>query len=252
MPERAPLSPLLWALVIGLGVALRIYAFAQNTRLQGDVNLLALTAREYAESGDLYYPLKYTSPPYVPYAALREPATQHPLLVPWLAGIACRLWGTDDAFAILKLLSAAGCILHWLLAAALAWRYCGAYAWLPIFLTAFSPLVVDYSANGSPYITAAALMLFPFLWLLRRRSPGAAVCAALGLLCGVGFQIHGFFLAILAGCLWAVSRAKPARAILRAFLLLAVFLFSLVPTVIWSWRHTGMWLCASTLQHPAG
>ncbi len=252
MSARRFFSSLTWLLIIGAGIGLRLYSFHQNTRLHGDVNLLALTAREYAISGDLYYPMKYASPPYLPYHALREPATQHPLLLPWLAGLLCRLLQSDDAFGVLKILSSLGGILLWLLAMALAKRCGGDAAWLPIFLTAVSPLIVDYSANGSPYIAAAALMLAGLIFLTRRRAASFTSIAALGLLCGIGFQTHGFFLAVFAGSLWAIGRSQKHKALRRIALFLVIFGLSLAPSIVWSLRHTGAWFFASTLHHPAG
>ena len=47
-----------WSAIV-LGILLRVASIWWNDRLLGDVNLFALTAREYAESGELNYPMKY-------------------------------------------------------------------------------------------------------------------------------------------------------------------------------------------------
>lgn len=91
--------------ILGLALALRVASFGWNTRLQGDVNLFALTAREMATHHRLYYPMKYEYSDHVEYLTLANPATQHPPLYPFLAGVLGWVFDTDDTFFLLKLLT---------------------------------------------------------------------------------------------------------------------------------------------------
>jgi hypothetical protein len=90
---------------LALGVAARINSYNANDRLQGDVNLFALTACEFVESGRLFYPFKYDFSSHVTYQQLSDPATQHPPLWPLFAGLSARVFHSHDSFSVLKFLS---------------------------------------------------------------------------------------------------------------------------------------------------
>src|SRR5437867_1722743 len=96
----------LLAVILLAGLVLRVASFRWNSRLQGDVNLFALTAREFVEHARLTYPMKYEFSDHVAYKVLHSPASEHPLLVPFLAGVAGKVFRTDDTFFILKILCA--------------------------------------------------------------------------------------------------------------------------------------------------
>ncbi|MDD2696519.1 MAG: hypothetical protein PHD58_11400, partial [Anaerolineales bacterium] len=84
------------ALSIGLilaGICLRLASYQWNRRLYGDINLFALTARQFALYGRWEYPMKYDYSPNVPYLTLNTPASQHPPLWPLLGGMTARLIG---------------------------------------------------------------------------------------------------------------------------------------------------------------
>lgn len=87
-----------FALVIGSTV--RIASFNWNDRLQGDVNLFALTAREFVIHSRLYYPMKFEYSDNVKYQVLQSPASQHPPLWPFMCGLLGKVLHTDDTFLI--------------------------------------------------------------------------------------------------------------------------------------------------------
>jgi len=78
--------PLVWS-IAALAIGLRVASLGWNDRLQGDVNLFALTAREVARNGRLVYPMRYEYSDRVPYLSFETPATQHPPLWPFSAGL---------------------------------------------------------------------------------------------------------------------------------------------------------------------
>ncbi|MDH4209458.1 MAG: hypothetical protein OEV76_11335, partial [Anaerolineae bacterium] len=69
------------------GSALRIASFHWNDRLQGDVNLFALAAREFVNHSRLYYPMKIEYSDQVEYRALQAPADYHPPLWSFVGGL---------------------------------------------------------------------------------------------------------------------------------------------------------------------
>ena len=87
IPIANCLSPVTLSLLLLAGVALRVASFAWNQRLQGDVNLFLLTAREFVQHDRLYYPLKWEFSDHVAYKALVCLSSQHPPLWPFAAGI---------------------------------------------------------------------------------------------------------------------------------------------------------------------
>ena len=64
--------------LVCLALGLRASSFQWNDQLQGDVNLFALTAREFRHSGELRYPIKYEFSDQVPYCeAISEQLRSH-------------------------------------------------------------------------------------------------------------------------------------------------------------------------------
>ena len=89
--QRLVLAVVLVCLAFGL----RASSFQWNDQLQGDVNLFALTAREFRHSGELRYPIKYEFSDQVPYCEARSVASQHPPLFPFAGGLLARVLDTD-------------------------------------------------------------------------------------------------------------------------------------------------------------
>jgi hypothetical protein len=220
--------------IAALAIGLRVASLGWNDRLQGDVNLFALTAREVARNGRLVYPMRYEYSDHVPYLSFETPATQHPPLWPFSAGLLARALGSDDTFAVLKGLSfVAGLLLLW----SVLRIGRGRAAWLlALLFMAVSPLLVDYSANGSPY-AAIALALLRASWLLARLEPerlGAA--AGAGVLASLTVQAHGMalFLPLAFGVPLLLRRAFRAT-----FVFAATGTLVALPFVVWNMRTFG-------------
>jgi hypothetical protein len=253
MRFKLSLSMLVLAGIILVGLALRLASYSWNTRLYGDVNLFALAAREYALHGELQYPMKYEFSDNVPYLAMTTPASQHPPLWSCLGGEIARLAGSADTFGVLKMLGlvcGTGLLfsvfslsrrleMHGEVLAALA-------------LACLSPVLVDFSANGSMYILSAWVIVLASLLLLRfdpyRWSHGLLA----GLLCGLGYLVHSSLLLLPAAFLlpfiadrrysWIPSPSKTDKTQLRrrlsglgAFLL--AFAASLSPWLLWNYHN---------------
>ncbi len=151
--------------IFAAGIFLRIWSFTQNTRLYGDVNLFALTARQLAWSGRLEYPLKYDFTPQSPYLTLASPASQHPPFWPLLGAILARLWESQDTFLMLKSLSLVVGMCLWLAFLPKRTQVLTPSKFLPFALMAVSPWIVDFSTNASPYILIALiLVLAEWMW----------------------------------------------------------------------------------------
>ena len=65
-------------LILLAGIILRLISFGWNDRLQGDINLFALTAREFVLNDRLFYPMKFEYSDNVEYITLASPASQPP------------------------------------------------------------------------------------------------------------------------------------------------------------------------------
>ncbi len=203
-----------------VGSALRIWAVAWNDRLQGDVNLFALSARELAEAGTLRYPMKYEYSDAVAYCAPYSTASQHPPLFPFAAGILARGAGTDETFSALKLLSLAGGLTLLASVARRALSGTSAGALSTLAFVGLSPTLVDFSGNGSPYVWAAWLLLASTEVVRRTDRLGVRGGAWAGLLAGIAPQIHSALAAIPVGLVvvgWLDRRRLSPRAVASFF-----------------------------------
>jgi hypothetical protein len=227
-------------LALSSSLLLRVASFQWNDRLQGDVNLFALTAREFVLHNRLYYPMKYEFSENVEYLALQSPASQHPPLWPFMAGILGKIFETDDTFLILKLLCEVAGILLLAILAYVGMRF----QWpdeilLSIAGISLSPMLVDFSANGSPYILSAVLILLSTILLKRFDYQKLAHYLWAGILCGIGFQIHSvlMFMPMTFFLFWIADRRQVRWQGLLAFFFSAFLV--VMPFLIWNLRHFG-------------
>lgn len=147
-----------------LPAGLRLSSLRWNDRLQGDVNLFALTAREFVLHDRLAYPMKYESSDHVEYRALHSPASQHPILWPLLAGVAGKTFSSDATFVVLKALCfVVGVGLLFVVAVAGRRRSRQVEPPVAVLLMATAPMLVDFSVNGSSYIGSALILLLALL-----------------------------------------------------------------------------------------
>jgi len=225
-------------LLLLVGVGLRAASFAWNTRLQGDINLFALTAREFVQHDRLYYPMKAEFSDHVAYKTLASPASQHPPLWPFAAGLLGKVLRTDNTFPLLKFLSEAiGIGLLLVVAYAGVRRRRPVETVVALALVALSPDLVDYSANGSPYILSAALLVLAALLMERFRTERLTDYALAGVLCGVALQAHSvlILLPVAFVIFWiGTTRRIPWKGLAIAG---AAGLVTLVPWMLWSYSH---------------
>jgi hypothetical protein len=236
-----PMKLLGWPIAAAFGLlalALRVLSLGWNERLQGDINLFALTARELVQHGRLAYPMVYEYTGQAACSALTTPASQHPPAWPFIAGAVAGVLGTDDTFAVLKAMSlVAGLVLLttvWLL------QRRSSHALGPgvaLGLMALSPLLVDYSANGSMYV-AVAIALVLCCWSIPRIDrERLGMAAAAGAIASLAVQTHGIALTLplTLGLVLLVRRAYLALSVFAGTgTLLAL------PYLCWNLRHFGV------------
>jgi 4-amino-4-deoxy-L-arabinose transferase-like glycosyltransferase len=188
-------------LVAGLiGTIARVEGAHDWKEIDGDENLFVLTAREFAQHGRLFYPVKYEFRAEVPYKTFASPATQHPPLYPLLGGIVAALAGTLKTFNCLKGISCtAGLLcmfLVWRLARRLAGEEAGVVA---LAIVAISVTMIFYSAKASVYMLLACtnVGVLSVLYYLPELSKWRA--ALLGALCALGLLLHSCMFATVAG-----------------------------------------------------
>jgi hypothetical protein len=237
------------AILLLTGAALRITAYSWNTRLQGDVNLFALTAREYVQHNRLYYPFKHDFSDRVPYRTLATPASQHPPLWPLAGGLLGKLLHTDDSFKMLKLVSEVAGFLFLALLVIIGVQLRRPYETLAaLALCALSPMLVDFSGNGSMYIALAAIVLAAVVLLYVPDQRKVTTYVLAGVLCGVGIMTHNMLILLPAAFLvcWVTRRVAWRQILVFALALVA----TLVPWMWWNWRHFGqLFYSSSTLYN---
>ncbi len=236
------------ALLIGIG--LRVGAFFWNTRLPGDINMFALTAREFAANNQFNYPFKYEYSDYTSYQTLKQPYSLHPPLWSLTAGAIAKFFKTDNSFKILKVMT---------LLAGIAVMLYPLYAvfdklWHPTVLLAevllfgFSPMLIDFSGNGSFYILSTLLILLVINLLYKFNYQQLRSYLLAGVLCGISVQIHGQLLAIFTALLlfWLWNRNTLRWKGVTLFIITIIVL--LLPWGVWSANHFGKPFYLYTLQ----
>ncbi len=205
--------------------------------------------------------MKYEFSDQVAYLTLHTPASQHPPLWPVLAGVLAKITANDDTFSILKLLSEITGLLLIGVTALVIKRASdeGGFFDIPIAnttivavsLVCFSAVLIDFSANGSPYILMA-------LWLVL--SSGLLQCfnpqksshiIAAGILCALGFLMHSALALLPVGFLYVILKNKTPDHLQAAqptyrnsrlwqiFLFLLVISLGLTPWFVWNVHHFG-------------
>jgi hypothetical protein len=223
--------------LVVLGALVRIASIGWNDRLHGDVNLLALTAREFVESGRLAYPMKTQFDDMFEYLDLVTPASQHPPVWPLSAGVIGKLVGSDETYPIMQFM----CFVVGMAMLASVARYghrsSQPLAWgVALGLMALSPILVDYSANGSMYIVSAAVLLFAALFLSKSDPSSAWQAALIGAICSLAYQTHGavVLLTVVFGIhyLWS----KQWRSLVAY---VAAGVGVALPWMLWNIHHFG-------------
>jgi 4-amino-4-deoxy-L-arabinose transferase-like glycosyltransferase len=236
--------------ILAAGCALRAASFVWNERLQGDVNLFALTARELLEHGALQYP--FTSSLVAgPDPSLTTPASQHPPLFPVAGAALAKVIGTRDTFFALKVLCELAGLALIVIVAAAGWRS----GWRTEALVvsaclAVSPLMVDFSANGSPYILGAIFVVLVSLLLWRWKSRTLAPFIAAGILAGLAYELHGTMVSVSIAFVLYCCLTRPAHWLKGLVLSLVVALVVASPYLIWNLRHFGNPVYTSSMNFP--
>ncbi len=232
--------PLWFWLIIFIGVVLRIASIGWNDRLLGDVNLFALTAKEYSESGKLYYPMKYDFSPLTQWGEFKTPQSQHPPLWAFLGGVLGHLLHIHNYYGILQILSLCSqFLLMWVIYKVCLHfgRNCVIFV---VSAIAISPMMIDFAGNGSQYTLGAGFMFMACLVLLG--TVGSYIRLFFGgILCGLAFCTHGAFvlniLAILVvAIIWGDTFQK--KIVFSVFCILG-FLIALTPMFIFRLEHFG-------------
>lgn len=223
----------LW-LVIFCGIVLRIASISWNDRLIGDVNLFALTAKEYSESGELYYPMKYDFSRLTKWGELKTPQSQHPPLWSFLAGLFAQVFGTTNTYFTLQVMSLFSQILLLLVMFRLC-QFFGDDCTLHVLpWISLSPLLIDFAGNGSQYTFGSVLVLTACLILTKNVRNSSIGFFVAGSLSGLAYCTHGaFILAIISVLLAPFFKSSDLKKCLMMALISSLgFLLSLIPLFI--------------------
>ncbi len=230
----------LWVILF-LGIVLRITSVSWNERLFGDVNLFALSAREYSESGKLYYPMKWDYSTSTKWGDLKTPQSQHPPLWSYLAGVLSKGLGIFETYNVLQWMSLISqCLVLWM-----SFLLCKVVAmpatkWA-VILIACSPILIDFAGNGSQYSIGSFFLLASCWQILRSSFPSKfnALCA--GFFAGLAFLTHGAFILSIAAVVLAIfwmQQGKKDKALVITSSLLG-FSLAIIPLVIFRLDHFG-------------
>ena len=221
------------------GTALRLMSVHWNHRLQGDVNLYSLTAREFLRVSRLEYPFKYDYYGGSHYESMRAQAAQHPPLFPLLGGLVSKLTGNSDTFASLKGICFVAGLIALGLVVVLARVTPSASIPVALLLVSFLPIMIDFSGNGSPYIILAAILAGVSILLLRFDPDRPRQHVLLGILLALGYMVHGAItLAVPGVMLFLALNAKRLRFNCLIVLCAAGFL-TLAPMMVWNMSYQG-------------
>ena len=229
------------ALLLGVvlaGTVLRLMSVHWNQRLQGDVNLYALTAREFYRVSRLEYPFKYDYYGASRYESMRSQATQHPPLFPFLAGLISKLTQNSDTFIVLRCVCfITGLIVLGLVVVLARFTPLPVSAPVALALAAFLPMLVDFSGNGSPYIILAAILAGVSIVLLRFDPDRPRHYVLIGILLALGYMVHGAIaLAVPGVILFFALNARRVRFSYLLMLCAAGFL-TLAPMMVWNMSY---------------
>lgn len=230
---------MLAVVLLGLACGLRISAFHWNDQVQGDINLFALTAREFRATGELRYPIKYEFSDQVPYCEAKSLASQHPPLFPFVGGLIARAADSDATFPILKMLSELGGALLLFAFVQLAVVAVRPGALFALALVAVSPVLVDFSANGSPYVWSALALFLASEWLRDPARRGLGSFAAAGALAGLAPMLHGSLLAVPVALVVGGLLCRAHLSGAKVIVFLTSALVVVAPYAAWSYQNFG-------------
>ena len=234
------------ALLLGVvlaGTVLRLMSVHWNQRLQGDVNLYALTAREFYRVSRLEYPFKYDYYGASRYESMRSQATQHPPLFPFLGWIDFQtdpkqryVHRRSEVYVSSRVLIVLGLVV--VLARVTPLRVSDRRS--HSLLAAFLPMLVDFSGNGSPYIILAAILAGVSIVLLRFDPDRPRHYVLIGILLALGYMVHGAItLAVPGVILFFALNARRLRFSYLIMLCAAGFL-TLAPMMVWNMSYQGV------------
>jgi 4-amino-4-deoxy-L-arabinose transferase-like glycosyltransferase len=229
-----------WGILIA-GIILRVASLWWNDRLLGDVNLFALTAREYAQSGELNYPMKWDYSPKTNWGELKTPQSQHPPLWSFMAGLGAKLLGTNNTYLVLQCLSLfSQCILLFLCFKILS-ELGAHFVILGVSLVSLSPMLIDFAGNGSQY-TLGTVFTLSALWLLiRDKHKRRANLLLVGLFCGLAFCTHGAFILVIIGAILStiIYSRDLVKKLSAVSLVLLGYVIAVLPMLLFRLEHFG-------------
>ena len=282
-----------FVIIFIVAISLRLMSYAWNTNLYGDVNLFALTARQVAIHGRLEYPMKYDYSPNVPYLSLSTPASQHPPLWPLFAGVIASTINSEDTFQVLKWMSEFFGIFLLLLIlifvrgfrddfqepinggttqkrpinnSIFSTSYTAEVSLIALGFAAISPTLVDFSANGSPYILTTGFVLLASILLVNFRPKNPIHPILAGLICSLALLVHSILIFLPLAFLPVILKSTPlhspnpsstsltAPSTLKSRLLTLVyftfaFLLPLLPWIAWNYLNFGKPFYSYTTYH---
>ncbi len=224
--------------ILLLGVGLRFAApFWNADTMHGDVGLFALSARELAENGALEYPHRANFLGLVPYEALREPASLHNPLFGAVTGILARWTGVGTYVVLRAITLLAGLTLLataiWV-AARSGWKRVPLVSALGVGL---SPLLIDFSGNGSPYILLALWVLVATRWLGEKPPQRPASLIVFGVLSGLAVELHANQLGFPIAFALTMLLGRRNAGVRGAAIFLIAHLAARAPGLAWSWMN---------------
>ena len=227
--------------ILTVGILLRVASLWWNDRLLGDVNLFALTAREYAESGELSYPMKWDYSDNTTWGDLKTPQSQHPPLWSFIAGLGAKVLGTHNTYLVLQCLSLfSQCLLLFLCFKILS-ALGGHFIILGVSLVSLSPMLIDFAGNGSQYTLGTVFTLTTMWLLIGDRYKSRLKLLLSGVCCGLAFSTHGAFVLVVAGAVLTAivyNQGLIKRFWAVSFVLLG-YIVAVLPMILFRLEHFG-------------
>jgi len=232
--KSTPLVLFGFLVILALGIGLRLYAFQANTRAYGDVNTIRNSASQYEKVGIVQYPWKLERFKTALNDPLATPAYMHGPSIPFIAGLLSKLTGISDTFITLKILTLTAGIVMLLLSYRLGVvLYRSQTGIIIMALFATSPILIDFSANGSPYIIATAFVLGADIIVSSFNFKRMRDYALIGGLCSLAFLSLQAMLALSAAIILLGLINIKRLSIKGVIIFIVTWLLCYTPALLW-------------------
>jgi hypothetical protein len=201
---------------------------------------MSVAAKQYILTSTVQYPWPGGRFPHTLSDALATPAYMHGAAYPFIGGVAAKILSTTDTFFALKLIDFFAGLVLVAVTIAFCRRHVSVFAaWIAGLWVATSPALVDFSANGSPYILGALALSQLSSIYTRFQFNRPLHYGFVSVVCAVGFQVHPSMLVLTAATV-VLGLVNIRRLSLKGIAVFGLTWFvCYLPSLIWYLHYFG-------------